>query len=219
MDDDGALEPLPPEVAEDLPGRVRGFIWPTEFLMLADFLEATPHSHSALQLMVGIERPIRMDFGNGWIEVPGALVGTDVDHGFDGSAGLMGGGWIEAESRVGRALTDGYLSSRPWYGLTEDEAGTIGTRLAPCLERSMTCEDAHRRWRRGLEVLAPAASEEPPIDERIRAVLGHLRRTPTPPPSVDRLMEIAHLSRTTRRMNGVTPSEMEPIGAWLSSCR
>lgn len=29
----------------------------------------------------------------------------------------------------------------------------------------------------------------------------------------------AHLSRVTRRMNGVAPSEMGPISLWLSNCR
>ena len=34
---------------------MRGFLWPTEFLVFSDFLVADPHAHGALQLSVGIE--------------------------------------------------------------------------------------------------------------------------------------------------------------------
>ena len=53
------------------PRRVRGYVWPTEFLVLADFLDASRHHHSALQLMVGIDGVVGMDFGDGWVSLPG----------------------------------------------------------------------------------------------------------------------------------------------------
>jgi methylphosphotriester-DNA--protein-cysteine methyltransferase len=31
--------------------------------------------------------------------------------------------------------------------------------------------------------------------------------------------DAAHLTRTTNRMNGVTPSDMGPVGRWLVNCR
>jgi hypothetical protein len=34
---------------------MRGFLWPTEFLVFSDFLVADPHAHGALQLSVGID--------------------------------------------------------------------------------------------------------------------------------------------------------------------
>ena len=34
---------------------MRGFLWPTEFLVFSDFLAADPHAHGALQLSVGID--------------------------------------------------------------------------------------------------------------------------------------------------------------------
>ena len=38
-----------------LPGTMRGFLWPTEFLVFSDFLVADPHAHGTLQLSVGID--------------------------------------------------------------------------------------------------------------------------------------------------------------------
>ena len=34
---------------------MRGFLWPTEFLVFSDFLVADPHAHGTLQLSVGID--------------------------------------------------------------------------------------------------------------------------------------------------------------------
>lgn len=269
----GALPPLSAAQEASMPGRIRGFVWPTEFLMLADFLEATPHHHSALQLMVGIEAPIRVDTGDGWQDMAGVVVETDVEHGLSGTRGLMGGGWVEAESRLGLRLRDRVLGGAPWVALDEDTAAAVAAEIVPCLDRAMGCEEAHAHWRAGIATLLGEPVDEPVVDERVQAVLDHLRTAPRPPPSVEDLAAIAHLSpsrlqhlfseqvgvpirryllwqrvltamallaegvsatraahaagfadgahlsRTTRRMNGVTPTDMQPISAWLSNCR
>lgn len=271
--EEGALPPLDDEQRTALPGRVRGYVWPTEFLMLADVVSASPHRHSALQVMVGIEAPIRIDVGGGWQEVPGVLVDTDVEHAFDGTLGLMGGGWVESESRTGNRLRQRVLDGAGWTPLDEEVAASVGAELAPCLRRETGCATAHRHWRAAIAVLLDEPPRDPVLDDRIAAVLEHLRSTPTPPPSVGALGEVAHLSpsrlqhlfsdqvgvpirryllwqrmltamarlaegttateaahaagfadaahltRTTRRMTGVTPSEMQPLSAWLSNCR
>lgn len=271
--DEGALPPLDEEQRAALPGRVRGYVWPTEFLMVADIVNATPHSHSALQLMVGIEAPIRIDAGDGFQEVPGVLIDTDVEHALDGTLGLMGGGWIESESRTGTRLREQVLEGAGWTVLDQRLAERVGAELAPCLRRDMGCAEAHRHWRAAVGALLDKPPSDPVLDDRIAAVLEHLRTAPTPPPTVEDLGEIAHLSpsrlqhlfsdqvgvpirryllwqrmltamarlaegatateaahaagfadsahlsRTTRRMNGVTPSDMQPLSAWLSNCR
>jgi hypothetical protein len=35
-----------------LPGTMRGFLWPAEFLVFSDFLVADPHAHSALHWLL-----------------------------------------------------------------------------------------------------------------------------------------------------------------------
>lgn len=190
----GALPPLDDQQRAALPGRVRGYVWPTEFMMVADVVNATPHRHSALQVMVGIEAPIRIDVGAGWQEVPGVLVDTDVEHALDGTLGLMGGGWIESESRTGTRLREQVLDGAGWAALEDEVAQQVGTQLAPCLQRDMGCTEAHRRWRTAVGALLDEPPSEPVLDDRVAAVLEHLRTAPRPPPSVEDLGVIAHLS-------------------------
>ena len=181
--------------AGTLPGRVRGYVWPTEFLVVADFLDASRHNHSALQLMVGIDGAVRMDFGDGWRSLHGALVDTDVAHAFDGSGGLFGGGWIESESPLGEGLRR-VLGGREWAELDEEIATEIAASIAPCLADSVTCADAHRRWRSAVARLTGVHEDRAITDERILSVLQHLREAPRPPPRVGDLARLAHLSES-----------------------
>ena len=63
-----------------LPGGIRGFLWPTEFLMFSDTLVAAPHQHSALQLAVGLDGMPRVRLDGTWHYTPGVLIDTDVAH-------------------------------------------------------------------------------------------------------------------------------------------
>ena len=45
---------------------MRGFLWPTEFLVFSDFLVADPHAHGALQLSVGIDGSPRVWLDGDW---------------------------------------------------------------------------------------------------------------------------------------------------------
>ena len=58
------------------------------------------------------------------------------------------------------------------------------------------CPEAYKRWRDALGWLAIDVTPEPEYDDRIAAVLDHLRATPSPPPSVEDLTRIAHLSES-----------------------
>ena len=55
---------------------------------------------------------------------------------------------------------------------------------------------ADQRLRAGHGRGAARAAPEPEYDDRIAAVLDHLRATPSPPPSVEDLTRIAHLSQS-----------------------
>ena len=171
------------------------YVWPTEFLVLADFLDASRHHHSALQLMVGIDGVVGMDFGDGWVSLHGALVDTDVPHALDGSGGLFGLGWIESESPLGEGLRR-VLDGRGWAPLEEEIATEIAAAIAPCLGEAVTCDVAHRRWRSAIAVLTGVSDDRPVTDERIVSVLLHLRETPRPPPRVVDLARLAHLSES-----------------------
>ena len=185
----------PASASGQRPRRVRGYVWPTEFLVLADFLDASRHHHSALQLTVGIDGVVGMDFGDGWASLHGALVDTDVPHAFDGSGGLFGLGWIESESPLGEGLRR-VLGGRKWAPLERETAAEIAAALAPCLGEAVTCDVAHRRWRAAIAVVTGVSDDRPVTDERIVAVLLHLRETPRPPPRVVDLARLAHLSES-----------------------
>jgi len=66
-----------------LPGTMRGFLWPTEFLVFSDFLVADPHAHGALQLSVGIDGSPRVWLDGAWRRAGGVLIETDTAHAFD----------------------------------------------------------------------------------------------------------------------------------------
>ncbi len=78
---------------------MRGFLWPTEFLVFSGFLVADPHD-GALQLSVGIEGSPRVQLDGAWRRARGVLIDTDVAHAFDCDGQLTAIGWIEGESRL-----------------------------------------------------------------------------------------------------------------------
>ena len=84
---------------------MRGFLWPTEFLVFSDFLVADPHAHGALQLSVGIDGSPRVRLDGAWRRARGVLIDTDVAHAFDCAGQLTAIGWIEGESRLSRAAS------------------------------------------------------------------------------------------------------------------
>ncbi|MFW6009730.1 MAG: helix-turn-helix transcriptional regulator [Actinomycetota bacterium] len=182
-----------------MPVVVQGFIWPTEMLMIASGLLAEAHTHSAVQVMVGIDAPIRVQMDGVWSEVPGVVIAPDADHGFDGTGGTFAGGWVEAESRLGAALMAvvdaGHEGS--WIALDPSTASAAGERLLRCRQPGTNCAQARREWRAALGIItADDDGEHPEPDARLAAVFEHLRAVPSPPPSVDELCAAAHLSES-----------------------
>jgi AraC-like DNA-binding protein len=175
---------------------MRGFLWPTELLMFSDFLVATPHAHSALQLSVGLNGAPRVQLNGVWHSAAGALVDTDVRHAFDCDGCLTAIGWIESESRLGHQLRERVLDGRPHAILDQDLCARLADGIRQVLDANVACADAHARWRRALGELAIDIAPEPKLDRRIAAVLEHLRKTPSPPPSINDLTRIAYLSES-----------------------
>jgi AraC-type DNA-binding domain-containing proteins len=269
----GALAPLTPDEAARLPGVVRGFMWPAEFLMFSDFLVAQAHAHSAIQVVIGMDGPCRVEIDGAWREIPGVVIGTDVSHCLDAAGSLVAIGWVEAESHLGERIGRRPRSSRGWAAVDEQTAAGIAELWRPALDRSTPCSRGYRAWRQGLALLAGEEAPPPPVDPRIDAVLAYLRRAPSPSPTITQLMAVAtlsesrlqhlfreqvgvpirryllwqriltamsllaegasitdaahgagfadgpHLTRTTHRMNGVSPGDMRPVDVWLSNCR
>lgn len=195
-DDRGALSPLPLQAAEQLPGVVRGFIWPTEFLMFSDFVVAAPHAHSALQLVVGLDEPTWIHVDDRWRELPGALIDTDAVHALDATGRLTAIGWIEAESHTGHQLRRRLLGARRWAALDADTAADVAAAWKPAMDRATPCARGHEHWRRGLAAVTGQAWRDAAVEPRIQAVLDHLRRTPVPAPSASQLARVARLSES-----------------------
>ena len=173
-----------------------GFLWPTEFLVFSDFLVAQPHAHGALQLSVGIEGSPRVRLDGAWRRTRGVLIDTDVAHAFDCDGQLTAIGWIEGESRLAGQLRDRVLQSRQYALLAEPLCGHLADELRPAFGKTTGCSEAYRRWRDALGWLTIDVTPEPDYDDRIAAVLDHLRATPSPPPSIEDLTRIAHLSES-----------------------
>jgi len=179
-----------------LPGVIRGFLWPTEYLLFSDFLVAKPHAHGALQLSVGLDGMPRVQLDGVWRHVRGVLVDTGIRHGFRCDGCLTAIGWIEGESRVGQQLRERVLDGRPYTVLDEALCARIAEAVRPVLGANADCAESYARWRRALGELAVDIAPEPKLDRRIAAVLEHLRTTPSPPPSVGDLARIAFLSES-----------------------
>lgn len=185
-----------PALRGRLPGVIRGFLWPTEFVLFSDFLVAKPHAHGALQLSVGLDAMPRVQLDGAWRHARGMLIDTDVRHGFRCDGCLTAIGWIEGESRIGQQLRERVLDGRPYAVLDENLSVRIADAIRPVLGANATCAEAHAHWRRALGELAVDIGPEPKLDRRIAAVLEHLRTTPSPPPSVSDLARIAFLSQS-----------------------
>jgi AraC-like DNA-binding protein len=179
-----------------LPGAIRGFLWPTEFLVFSDFLVAKPHAHSALQLSVGLDGAPRVQLDGVWRDARGALIDTDVRHAFDCGGCLTAIGWIESESRLGDQLRERVLDGRPYALLDDALCARLAERIQPVLDGNADCAEAYARWRRALSALAIDLALAPTLDTRIAAVLEHLRTAPSPPPSIEDLARMAYLSES-----------------------
>jgi AraC-like DNA-binding protein len=175
---------------------MRGFLWPTEFLVFSDFLVAQPHAHGALQVSVGIEGSPRVRLGGAWRRARGVLIDADVGHAFDCDGQLTAIGWIEGESRLAGQLRDRVLEGRPYALLDEQLCGHLAEELRPAFGKTTDCREAYKRWRDALGWLAVDVTPEPGYDDRIAGILDYLRATPSPPPSIVDLTRIAHLSES-----------------------
>jgi AraC family transcriptional regulator len=182
--------------ASGLAGSIRGFLWSTEFLVFSDFLQADPHAHSALQLSVGLDGESRVQLDGMWRHARGVLIDSGTVHAFDCAGAMTAIGWVEVESHAGRRLREEVLAGRPHVALGPGECERLGGAISAADVVDMSCAVAHARWRDSLRVLVPGLRDEPEVDERIRAVLDHLRRVPSPPPSVAALAGLVHLSES-----------------------
>ena len=80
--------------------------------------------------------------------------------------------------------------------LAEPLCDHLADRLGPAFGKTTSCPEAYKRWRDALGQLAIDVTPEPDYDDRIASVLDHLRATPSPPPSIEDLTRIAHLSES-----------------------
>src|SRR5215469_1163128 len=147
--DDEAMEPAQGRRRRP-PRAIRGFLWPTEFLMFSDALVATPHQHSALQLSVGLDEMPHLLLDGAWRHARGVLVDTDALHAFRCDGCLTAVGWIEGESRISQQLRERVLNGRPFAVLDEALCARLAEAVRPVLGPTVNCAEAHAHWRQAL---------------------------------------------------------------------
>jgi AraC-like DNA-binding protein len=179
-----------------LGGHIRGFLWPTEFLVFSDFLAADPHHHSALQLSVGLDGAPRVRLNGLWESARGVLIDSGTVHAFDCAGMMTAIGWVEVESAAGRRLRTEILRGRQFAILEEPCIEAIALTIGRAAPAETACADARACWRDSLRALLPDLPDEAQVDKRIGAVLDHLRGAPSPPPSVTELARLVHLSES-----------------------
>lgn len=154
----------------------------------------SPHSHYAIQLVIGIPTGLRVRFGRHgeWQPCAAALVPSRATHsidvdGCDISAVLF----IEPETPEGRALT-----ARLQGRLEVLDAGQVAA-FASCLEQAWRRDKSHQAvgdaCHQLVQALAGTSTREP-SDPRVLAAVASIRQRIDQPVSLAELAQAAHLS-------------------------
>jgi AraC family transcriptional regulator len=108
------------------------FAWDGGCILIGHHTDAVPpHSHQAIQLVFGVDAPIKVSGGDqdDWKEYPAAIIPSRQPHTLDATtASYAAVILIEPETREGRALTEMYLAD----GVASVDDGSLST-LIPTL--------------------------------------------------------------------------------------
>lgn len=161
-----------PERSPPAPPRV--VFWRGGSAWVGGIGEASAHAHHAIQVCLGLERPLRVrGEGEPWLELAGAIVTPGCVHALDTRSAPSAVLFLAPESRQGRQL----LRSLGEPGLHPAPADWVHSNapwLRACLRERWTDTALAAGCRRALAELSGTTCEELDVEPRIQAVIDWL---------------------------------------------
>lgn len=178
----------------EIAGRGRAVFWPGGSLWLARISGTSVwHRHHAIQVCLPLDGPAQLqtERDGAWTEHAGALIASDVPHGFRAPGRLAVNILVAPESRLGRGLR-AVMEAAGFIDLPEPVVAPLRALFA---DGQGLAEDelVARSWR----AIAALAGGDPPktaSDPRIQMAVDTIRSRLGEPVRLDEMAEIAGLS-------------------------
>jgi len=173
----------------------------TTILIVGREVQASFHSHHALQVSIALGTPFNLQWGNNTAttqsgEFKGAVIAPDLNHSLDGKGGSQALLLIDPEHTYAQQLAETWLKGEPVAPLP-------ATRLAPLI-KNLTTEPLSGSQTLGsfnpiielLSSLLPEGSGLAQIDHRVRAALDYLQSQPMKNIAAREVADAVHLSES-----------------------
>jgi AraC-like DNA-binding protein len=174
-------------------------MWSHTTFQLIRRARSNMHRHGALQLTLGIEKPLRL----GPDEEPGPddvtsraiLVAANQYHWFE-SEGWVAALWLEPESRIGRLFAKTFLSTEAIVALPIEPLAEVWPQLEDMTTSSTSATEA-LEIRRAIEsVWFEESTASPPLHPALRRAIRYVRELPVTRVSASELAEVGGVSET-----------------------
>jgi AraC-like DNA-binding protein len=178
----------------EIAGRGRVVFWPGGSLWLARISGTSAwHRHHAIQMCLPLDGPAQLqaERDGTWAEYTGALIASDVPHGFRAPGRLVANILVAPESRLGRGLGS-VMAAAGMIDLPEPVVAPLRALFADA--QGLTEEQlVARAWR----AIAALAGGDPPkrgSDPRMQLAIDTIRSRLGEPVRLNEIAEIAGLS-------------------------
>ena len=153
------------------------FAWDGGCILIGRHTAAVPpHSHQAIQIVFGLDAPIKLRGGDHgeWIEYSAAIIPSRQPHTLDATAASYAAViLVEPETRVGRALTELYLNDGI-ASVGDDSLGSLIPSLFSCwLEQPSAAAVVRAVWAI-LRSLTQGVEPSVITDARIERAVAHI---------------------------------------------
>jgi AraC-like DNA-binding protein len=173
----------------------------TAILIVGSEVQATYHSHHALQVSIALDRPFHLHWEADTVatksaDFEGVVIAPDLKHSLDGEGGEQALLLIDPEHTCAQQLTKKWLDG-------EVVAPLPASLLAP-LVRNLTKDQSSSLHESGLanpitallDTLLPWDTGPAPMDHRVRAALDYLQSQPLKNVAASELANEIHLSES-----------------------
>ena len=180
----------------NLIGKSKIFFWKSKVMAVGEAIDATPHSHHAIQIAVGINRCFRLKVNGVWQDCRAVIIDQDQLHQFNGK-----GDWqllllIEPESEIGIQIRREMLNDQPVKALDlEGIIESVKKWLQPNQE-TLLYDHAEAIFYQIIDSLPVKRNTQVGLDERIEGVLAIIRSSELTELSIGRLAQSVYLSES-----------------------